>query len=111
MAEANRAHAQAEKERAEKLLKTGGITDKDRLSAQVGLQVAEAALAQARAEAAIARPAAPRVGCGRLSPAAWRSGMADPGTMLAAGAPLFTVVDDAVLEFRAAVPSAELRRR
>jgi multidrug efflux pump subunit AcrA (membrane-fusion protein) len=33
MAEANRAHAQAEKERADNLLKTGGITDRDLLSA------------------------------------------------------------------------------
>ena len=32
--------------------------------------------------------------------------MADPGTMIAAGTPLFTVVDDSVLELRAAVPSA-----
>ena len=31
---------------------------------------------------------------------------ADPGAMLAVGTPLFTLVDDAVLEFRAAVPSA-----
>ena len=31
--------------------------------------------------------------------------IADPGTMLAAGAPVFTLVDDSVLEFRAAVPS------
>ena len=42
MAEANRAHAQTEKERADNLLKTGGITDRDHLSAQVALQVADA---------------------------------------------------------------------
>ena len=34
VADANRAHAKAEKERADSLLKTGGITDKDRLSAE-----------------------------------------------------------------------------
>ena len=50
VAEANRAHAVAEKERADNLLKTGGITDKDHLSAQVALQVAEASLAPGRAE-------------------------------------------------------------
>jgi RND family efflux transporter MFP subunit len=31
---------------------------------------------------------------------------ADAGTMIAAGAPLFTVIDDSVFELRAAVPSA-----
>ena len=33
--------------------------------------------------------------------------MADAGTMLANGTPLFTLVDDGVLEFRASVPSAD----
>ena len=33
--------------------------------------------------------------------------MADPGAMLANGTPLFTLVDDSVLEFRASVPSAD----
>ena len=41
VAEANQAHARVEKERADNLLKTGGITDKDRLAAEVNLQVAE----------------------------------------------------------------------
>ncbi len=54
VAEANRAHARAEKDRADSLLKTGGITDKDHLAAQVAVQVAEASHAQARSELAIA---------------------------------------------------------
>jgi RND family efflux transporter MFP subunit len=107
VAEANRAHAEAEEERAQNLLRTGGITDKDRLAAQVNLKVAEAAVAQAQAEASIA--AAQQ---GRASVRAPFNGrvakrMADPGTMIAAGAPLFTVVDDSVLELRASVPSAD----
>jgi RND family efflux transporter MFP subunit len=110
VAEANRAHAQTEKERADNLLKTGGITDRDHLSAQVALQVAEASLAQARAEVAIAgqqlsrtRVAAPFAGrVARRFP--------DPGAMLAAGTPLFTLVDDSVLEFRAPVASRDLAR-
>jgi hypothetical protein len=53
VAEANRAHARAENERADSLLKTGGITDKDRLSAQVAVQVAEASYSQASSELAI----------------------------------------------------------
>ena len=106
VAEANRAHAQAEEERAQNLLRTGGITDKDRLAAQVNLKVADAAVAQAQAEASIA--AAQQGRASVRAPFAGRVAkrMADPGTMIAAGAPLFTVVDDSVLELRAAVPSA-----
>jgi RND family efflux transporter MFP subunit len=110
VAEANRAHAQAERERAESLLKTGGITDKDHLSAQVSLQVADASLAQARAEAAIAAQQQARTQL--RAPFAGRIARrhADPGAMLAAGTPVFTLVDDAVFEFRAAVPSADYAR-
>jgi RND family efflux transporter MFP subunit len=107
VAQANRAHAEAEKERADNLLKTGGITDKDHLSAQVALQVAEASLAQARAEDAIASQQRARTRV--VAPFAGRVArrIADPGSMLASGAPIFTLVDDAVLDFRAAVPSAD----
>jgi len=110
VAEANRAHALVEKERADNLRKTGGITDKDQLSAQVSLQVAEAGLAQARAETAIAAEQQAR--CTVKAPFAGRVGKryADPGAMLAHGAPIFTVVDDAVLEFRASVPSNDYAR-
>ena len=106
VAEANHAHAQAEEERARNLLRTGGITDKDRLAAQVSLKVAEAAVAQAKADAQIAATQQGRASV--RAPFAGRVAkrMADPGTMIAAGAPLFTVVDDSVLELRAAVPSA-----
>jgi membrane fusion protein (multidrug efflux system) len=109
-AEASRAHAQAEKERADNLLKTGGITDKDHLAAGVGLQLAEAALARLRAEAAIATEQLAR--CSVKTPFAGRLARrhADPGAMLAAGAPVFTLVDDAVLEFRAAVPSSDFAK-
>jgi RND family efflux transporter MFP subunit len=107
VAEANRAHAVAERERAQSLLKTGGITDKDELAARVGLQVAEASLAQARAETAIAGQQQARTQVrapfsGRLA-----TRHADPGALLAAGTPIFTVVDDSVMEFRASVPSAD----
>jgi membrane fusion protein, multidrug efflux system len=106
VAEANFAHAQAEEERAQNLLRTGGITDKDRLAAQVSLKVAEAGVAQARAEVAIAaaqqgRSAVRAPFAGRVA-----ARMADAGTMIAPGAPVFTVVDDSVFELRAAVPSS-----
>jgi RND family efflux transporter MFP subunit len=110
VAEANRAHAIAERERAANLLKTGGITDKDHLQAQVAEQVAEASLAQARAEAAIAAQqlARTRVTAPFTGRVARRR--ADAGAMLAAGTPLFTLVDDSVLEFEAQVASHELAK-
>ena len=110
VAEANQAHAVVEKERADNLLQTGGITDKDHLAAQVGLRVAEAALLQAKAEVAIAAQQHAR--CRIRAPFAGRVAkrFPDPGTLLAPGAPVFTLVDDAVLEFRGSVPSADFGR-
>jgi RND family efflux transporter MFP subunit len=107
VAEANRSHALAEKERADNLLKTGGITAKDNLSAQVALQVAEASVAQVKAESAIAAQQLARTEI--RAPFAGRVAKrhADPGAMLTNGARVFTFVDDAVLEFRAPVPSAQ----
>ncbi|HLA79699.1 MAG TPA: efflux RND transporter periplasmic adaptor subunit, partial [Vicinamibacteria bacterium] len=107
VAEANKAHAVVEKERADNLLKTGGITDKDHLAAQVNLQVAEASLGQARAESAIAGQQLARSQVKAPFSGRVAKRVADPGAMLAAGTPLFTLVDDAVFEFRASVPSAD----
>ncbi|HEV7500556.1 MAG TPA: efflux RND transporter periplasmic adaptor subunit [Vicinamibacteria bacterium] len=107
VAEANQAHARVEKERADSLLKTGGITDKDRLSAEVNLQVAEASLAQARAESSIAAQQLSRTEIRAPFNGRVAKRMADAGAMLAVGAPLFTFVDDSVLEFRAAAPSTQ----
>lgn len=110
MAEANHAHARAEKERADNLLKTGGITDRDHLAAQVALQVGEAGLAQAKAELAIAGQQLARTEV--RAPFAGRVArrFPDPGSMLAAGTPLFTLVDDSVLEFQAQVASREIAK-
>jgi RND family efflux transporter MFP subunit len=107
VAEANRAHAQAEKERADNLLKTGGITDRDHLSAEVALQVGDAGLAQARAEAAIAAQQLARTEVKAPFSGRVAKRFPDPGAMIAAGAPLFTLVDDSVLEFRAPVASKD----
>ena len=107
VAEANRSHALAEKERADNLVKSGGITDKDRLAAEVGLQVADASLAQVRAEVAIADQQLARTQI--KAPFAGRVAkrMADRGAMLTPGVPLAILVDDAILEFRASVPSTD----
>ncbi len=106
VAEANRSHALAERERAQNLLKTGGITAKDSLAAEVALQVAEASVAQVKAEAAIVAQQLARTEI--RAPFAGRVArrLADPGAMLANGTPVFTFVDDSVLEFKAPVPSA-----
>jgi RND family efflux transporter MFP subunit len=108
VAEANRAHAQTEKERADNLLKTGGINDRDHLSAGVALQVAEAGLAQARAEAAITAQQLARTQVRAPFSGRVARRFADPGSMLAPGTPLFTLVDDSVLEYKAPVPSRDL---
>jgi membrane fusion protein, multidrug efflux system len=107
VADANRAHAAAERDRANSLLKTGGITDKDHLTAQVNLQVAEASFAQAKAEVAIAEQNVTRTRV--IAPFSGRlvDRLADAGSVLASGTPIFTLVDDSVLEFRAAVPSSD----
>lgn len=110
VADANRAHAVTERDRANNLLKTGGITDKDHLAAAVNLQVTEASLAQVKAEAAIAAQSVSR--CSIRAPFSGKVAkrLADVGTMLAPGTPVIQLVDNSVLEFRAAVPSAELSR-
>jgi membrane fusion protein (multidrug efflux system) len=107
VAEANRAHARAEKDRADSLLKTGGITDKDHLAAQVAVQIADASHSQARSELAIAERQ-----LGRSQITAPISGRiakrhADAGTVVAAGTPIYTIVDDSVFEFRSSVGSGD----
>jgi membrane fusion protein (multidrug efflux system) len=107
VAQANRAHARAEKDRADQLLKTGGITDKDHLAAQVAVQVAEAAASQARSELAIAER---QVGRSRITaPLAGRIAkrMADDGTVVPAGTPIYSIVDDSIFEFRSSVASGD----
>ena len=107
VAEANRAHARAEKDRADQLLKTGGITDKDHLAAQVAVQVAEAAASQARSELAIADR---QLGRARIvAPLAGRIAkrMAEPGTVVPAGTPIYSIVDDSMFEFRSSVGSGD----
>jgi RND family efflux transporter MFP subunit len=110
VADANRAHASAERDRANSLLKTGGITDKDHLAAQVNLQVGDASVAQAKAEVAIAEQNVTRTRI--VAPFAGRIAdrLADAGTVLATGTPVFQIVDDSVLEFRGAVPSSDFAK-
>lgn len=107
VAEANRAHSRVEEDRAESLLKTGGITDKDRLAATVAVQIAEASASQARTELAITEQQLAR--CQVKAPIAGRIAKrsTDAGTMLTPGAQIFRIVDDSAFQFRAAVPSVD----
>ena len=107
VAEANRAHAGVEKERADSLLKTGGITDKDRLSAQVAVQVAEASSAQARSELAISERQVQRTRITAPLSGRIAKRMADAGAMLQAGTAIYSIVDDSVFELRASVASGD----
>lgn len=109
-ADANRSHAEAERQRAENLIKTGGITDKDNLSAQVNLQLAEASLAQAKAEEAIARQQVSK--CEIHAPFSGRIArkLVDSGAMLSPGTQIFTLMDSSSLEFRAQVPSQDFAK-
>ncbi len=110
VAEANRVHALAEQDRADSLLKTGGITDKDHLAARLAVQVSVAAHAQAASELAIVDRQLSRA---RISaPIAGRVAkrFTDAGTMVAAGTPLYALLDDSVFELRTAVASGDLRK-
>jgi membrane fusion protein (multidrug efflux system) len=107
LTEATRAHALAEKERADALLKTGGITDKDHLSAQVAMQLANASNAQARTELAIAERQLSRSHISAPIGGRIAKRHADAGTIVSAGTPLYTIVDDSVFELRSSVGSGD----
>lgn len=110
VAEANLAHARAEKDRADSLMKTGGITDKDRLSADVAVQVADASTAQARSELAITERQLQRSKISAPISGRIAKRMADAGTMLQPGTPLYSIVDDSVFELRASAASGDFAR-
>ena len=110
VAEANREHALTERERANTLLKTGGITEQDHLAAQVKLQVAEASLRQTKAEAALAGQNLARTRIRAPFSGRVTKRLVDQGTMLAAGTAVVELVDNSVLEFRASVPSADFAK-
>ena len=109
------AHSRTEMERARNLIKSGGITDKDLQAADVaeretGAQVAlaEAQLAQTRAALAQAEK--------RLRDTVIRAPVSgeivrrfvNPGAYVEPPTPVFTIVDNKLLELEAPVPSAQL---
>jgi RND family efflux transporter MFP subunit len=110
-------HARRELERAENLLKSGGITDRDfqaaRMTSRDGaaqVKLAEAQVAQAQETVALA---AKRVhDCRIISPIAGEveRKLLNPGGWLDGNAPLYRLVDNQRLEVDASVSSSEISR-
>jgi len=105
-------HAAREKERADNLMRSGGITDRDHqaaitavMDADAQVRLAEAQCEQARAVLAIAEKAL--ADCRIIAPIDGRVSRKalDRGTLVAAGATLYTLVDNTRLDFECQVPS------
>jgi membrane fusion protein, multidrug efflux system len=108
-------HANTEKERADNLLRSGGITQRDHQAAINGVRdadsqvrFAEAQCGQARAALAIAEKSLKD--CKIFAPAEGQVQKKnfDQGSLLASGVPLCTLVDNTRLELEAVIPSYQL---
>jgi RND family efflux transporter MFP subunit len=108
-------HAKRESERADNLLKSGGITEKDRQAAATGIReaesqvrLAEAQIAQARAAVSIAEKSLKD--CRILAPAEGivQKRYCDQGSLLVPGSPLYLLVDNSKLELDCLLPSYRL---
>ncbi len=108
-------YARTEKVRADNLLRSGGITQKDHKAAETGVKdaetqvrVAEAQVGQARAALAIAEKALKD--CKIFAPAQGhvQSRSFDKGSLLAPGVSLYTLVDNSRLELECVIPSYQL---
>ncbi|MBN2243121.1 MAG: efflux RND transporter periplasmic adaptor subunit [Acidobacteria bacterium] len=107
--------AQTEKERADNLLKSGGITEKDHQAAATGMReaatqvgLAEAQCAQAEAALAIAEKALGDCKIFAPAPGIVQKRFFDAGSLLGPGASVFTLVDNSRLEMECVVPSYQL---
>ncbi len=108
-------HAKTEMERADNLLRSGGITEKDHQAALTGIKDAEsqvklteAQCGQAQAALAIAEKALKD--CKIYSPIEGhvQKRYFDKGSLLSPGVPLYTLVDNNQLELECVVPSYQL---
>ncbi len=108
-------HARREKERADNLLRTGGITEKDHLAAETGVKeasaqvrLAEAQVNQARSVLSISEKSLQD--CRITAPAEGhvQKRFYDQGTLLLPGAPVYTLVDNNRLELECLLPSYRL---
>ncbi len=110
-------HARAEKERADNLLQSGGITEKDHKAALNGVKdaesqvrLAEAQCGQARAALAIAEKGLKD--CKIYSPADGhiQKKYLDKGSLLSPGIALYAIVDNDRLELECVIPSYQLAK-
>jgi membrane fusion protein, multidrug efflux system len=108
-------HAETEKMRADNLWRSGGITQKDQQAAITGLKdaasqirLAEAQCAQARAALAISEKSLKDCKIIAQADGHVQKRFFDKGSLLTAGAPLYTLVDNSRLELESAVPSYQL---
>lgn len=109
------AHSRSELERAQNLLKSGGITDKDLKAAQLAEQdsraqvaLADAQLQQARSTVEVARKRLRD--CRIVAPVSGviQKKFVNKGAYVEAPTALFTIVDNTKLELQSPVPSADL---
>jgi membrane fusion protein, multidrug efflux system len=110
-------HAKTEKERADNLLKSGGITEKDHQSALTGIKdaesqvrLAEAQCGQARATLAISEKALKD--CSIYSPTEGQiqKRYFDKGSLLSPGVALYVIVDNNQMELQCVIPSYQLAK-
>jgi RND family efflux transporter MFP subunit len=108
-------HAKIEKERADNLLRSGGITQKDHQAAltsvkeaETGVGLAQAQCEQAKAVRAIAEKSLKD--CKIIAQAAGhvQKKSFDKGSLLAPGVGLYTLVDNSRLEMECVIPSYQL---
>lgn len=108
-------HTKTEKERADNLLRSGGITQKDHQAAltnvkeaETGLELAQAQCEQAKAARAIAEKSLKD--CKIIAQASGhvQKKSFDKGSLLAPGVGLYTLVDNSRLEMECVIPSYQL---
>jgi RND family efflux transporter MFP subunit len=108
-------HARTEKERADNLLRTGGITQKDHQAAETGVKeaesqvrLAEAQIGQARAALAVAEKALRDCKIHAPTQGHVQQKTYDRGSLLVPGVSICTLVDNSRLELECDVPSYQL---
>jgi RND family efflux transporter MFP subunit len=114
-AEVSADHAKTEKERADNLLRSGGITQKDHQLAVTGIKeaetqvrLAEAQCGQARAALAIADKALKDCRISAPAEGHVQKRYFDKGSLLSPGVALYTLVDNNQLELECVVPAYKL---
>jgi len=108
-------HARTEKTRADNLLNSGGITQKDHQAAVTGVKeadtqvrLAEAQCGLARANIAVAEKALKDCKIFATAQGQVQKRFFDKGSLLSPGAPLCTLVDNSQLDLECIIPSYQL---